>query len=160
MRKAIFNVAAAIAAALVGFSMFGFDDPYIVDILVHDRTTTPITVVEIWSDRHHVYRPIGDNEISDYACGPNMHCTNKSAHCKVVNWPVAGATCDWCSAGTVTDSFCWSVNDGVCAQDTGTTNCGNETTQTCAVPAGGGSATCTGGTPTASGTCTLASCSS
>lgn len=140
-------------------SMLGFrqTEPFLVDVLVHDDTVTPIRVIEIWSDRQHYIRDIGLNEIAHYRCGPNLHCTDKFAHCRIVSEPITGQPCEYCvSTGGATGNFCWEVDRGVCKKTGGSVNCGTMWTSTCAVAAGEFSNSCTGGTVLA--TCSLENC--
>lgn len=131
--------------------------PYLVDVIVCDDTVNPIQVEEIWSDSSTVVRDIAPNELDDHKCGPSLHCTNNTAHCRVLPEPVNGRDCYYCTSGTTTENFCWPVKKKVCSTVQTTITCGTRMKATCvANPLG--YPTCTGGTAVAAGTCTLEEC--
>jgi|GEM_PF-6792966 len=158
-----------IAALLIAGSGLGLgvapipDDPYIVDLIIIDRTTNPITLEEIWSDHTTVIRPATPGDTMDYKCGASALCTNIDTNCRIIPQPATGVDCYYCTAGTANDTFCWHVATKACSRDGSSVTCGNKMEATCVIPAGGAptdpATNCSGGTPALQGTCTLYGCS-
>ena len=140
-------------------------DPYLVATVVHDRTTDPWLLMEIWSDRTTVIRPVGPNDVTDHICGPAALCTSNENHCRSLAAPSTGKTCNYCvmAAGAWNAAACWDYTGQSCTKLPGTgggtptqTACGAEWVATCA---GTNGAYCTGGAPAATGNnCNLWKC--
>ncbi len=140
--------------------MCGFRDdaPYLVDVLVYDETSSPVTVIEIWSDRGHVLRPLGPGELKDNKCGASVHCTNNEQNCSLIPSRNAGVTCEYCTSGTSTNNFCWPVRKAVCTTTQNPMVCGVRMRSTCVAGIGGNPTSCSAPGPTNQGTCTLQEC--
>jgi hypothetical protein len=91
------------------------EEPFLVDVLVYDETTTPVKVIEIWSDRNHVIRWLAPNELPGFNCGPSQACSDTRSHCTALH-SSGGEPCIKCSTGgsAPTHTYCWSVSKQVC----------------------------------------------